>query len=88
MNLLDKNKEIDKAACKKLVNEKIKDKEFKDIAEKGIDTCLDDLKENGADYQKYSEIPKDKCDIKFDFFSDCITLDMFMVRIKNLKYFI
>ena len=82
MNLVDKNKEIDKIASKKFVHEKIKDKEFRDIAEKGIDMCLDDLKEHGDEYQKYSEIPKDKCNIKFDYFTDCLTLEMFMVNFK------
>lgn len=84
MNLVDKNKEIDKIASKKYVNEKIKDKAFRVIAEKAIDTCLDDLKQNGDEYQKYSEIPKDKCNIKFDYFTDCLTLEMFMVNF-NLR---
>lgn len=85
MKLVDKKNEIDKAACHKFIQEKIKDAGFRDIAAKGIDTCLDDLKENGNEYQKYTEIPKEKCDIKFDYFTDCINLDMFMVNFQIKK---
>lgn len=74
---MDKNKDIDKAACKKYVEDKLKDKPFKEVATKGLDTCLEDIKKNGDKYQKLIEITKEKCDVRPMILTSCLDIEMF-----------
>lgn len=85
--LMDKNKEIDKAACVKFVTDASKDTGFKEHIEKTINECYDETMKHADNQQKDSKIPADKCMVKYDYMADCVKLNMFSVRFQILFLF-
>lgn len=78
--LVDKNKEIDAAACVKFVSNLVKDSEFKYKVEEIITECHQQTSKHADIFQRDSEIPKKKCMVKYNYMADCVRLKMFAVR--------
>jgi hypothetical protein len=69
---------LDKAETKQFVN-KVMKAPWLSIYEAAVEPCIDMIAEHAPAHQKKFKFPKEKCDAKYAFFSECLLLKAFNV---------
>lgn len=75
-----KNGTIDLEAAQKYFNETIVDDTWKQIIKNSVDFCQPEILQNAEKLQAGSLIPKERCDISFEDFLNCVYIHSFAVR--------
>lgn len=78
-----KNGTIDLEAAQNYFNESVFDDPWKQIFKDSVNFCLPEILQNAEKLQTDSLVPKDRCDVSFDYFLGCVNIHSFAVRING-----
>lgn len=81
-----KNGTIDLEAAQNYFNESIIDDTWKQIIKDSVNFCQPEILQHAEKLQVDSIIPKDSCDVSFDYFLDCVQIHSFAVRINDRNF--